>query len=368
MFNIKRVELNVYTKAGELLGIIDKYNSLIWTRKLYEPSTFEFEFILDSNTAQLAKLHNIVEKPDTHEAGYIKDVRITQDMEKGTLVTVSGECLTSVMYQRLIRNQASTVLGYFRANVLDCDDYYYRETSALTTPTFPQDYPALFAENENLGEVVEALLRKNGLGIKCLWAGYYGTVDLVLGVDRSINQSTNPQVVFSTEFDNLASSEYSVSANGIITSCFVRMLNPNNLVPQYGAGITEDLLVGFSTGVDRAETHTTCEAVPKVETVNGQTRTYLDVDATLLAMQAAGEALFVKQTENFVGTVHASAGYRTEWDLGDIVTVENKAWGTSVNEHVTEVCEVFDAGGFKVEPTFGERTLNVIDLLKIKMR
>lgn len=361
------VELNVYTKGGEALGVLDKFTSLIWTRKLYEPSTFEVEFIVNAYTAQLAKVHNIVEKSDTRETCYVKSIKIKQDLERGTLITMSGEGCTSIMYNRLVRNQSTTVLGYFRANVLDCPDYYYRETPAMTIPILPHasDPAVTFAENENLGEVTEVVLRQQGLGLKSTWGGGYSLVDIVSGKNRSIGQSINPQVVFSTEFDNLVASEYSSSSSGIITSCFVRMLNPDNWVPEYGATITEDELVGYTTGIDRIETHTTCEAISRIGLTG---KTYLDTEATKVAMRAAGEAMFRRITENFTGQVRGADGYRTEWDLGDIVTVENKAWGTSVNEHVTEVCEVFDSGGFRIEPTFGERTLNITDLLKFRTR
>ena len=48
-----------------------------------------------------------------------------------------------------------------------------------------------------------------------------------------------------------------------------------------------------------------------------------------------------------------STGYRKNWDLGDVVTTVNKRYGIKINSVVTEIKEIYESDGVKVEPTFG---------------
>lgn len=45
--------------------------------------------------------------------------------------------------------------------------------------------------------------------------------------------------------------------------------------------------------------------------------------------------------------------YQQDWDLGDIVTVQNNAWNLTMDTRITEVVEVYEASGFKLNVTFG---------------
>ena len=46
--------------------------------------------------------------------------------------------------------------------------------------------------------------------------------------------------------------------------------------------------------------------------------------------------------------------YGTDYDLGDIVTVEKAKWNKVLNLRITELCEVYEYGGMYVVPTFGD--------------
>jgi len=59
-----------------------------------------------------------------------------------------------------------------------------------------------------------------------------------------------------------------------------------------------------------------------------------------------------------------SGGFRNEWHLGDIVTIEDTARGTSYHKQIEEVTEVFEAGTKRVDVLFGAPMRTVIDLIK----
>ncbi|WP_281168138.1 Gp37-like protein [Desulfoscipio gibsoniae] len=45
--------------------------------------------------------------------------------------------------------------------------------------------------------------------------------------------------------------------------------------------------------------------------------------------------------------------YEVDWDSGDLVTVQNKAWNLTMDTRITEVEETYETGGFKLNVTFG---------------
>jgi len=63
-----------------------------------------------------------------------------------------------------------------------------------------------------------------------------------------------------------------------------------------------------------------------------------------------------KVFENFEAEAEADVNftYQKDYDLGDVVTVKKKKWGTSQNLRITELCEVYEYGGMYVVPTFGD--------------
>ena len=54
--------------------------------------------------------------------------------------------------------------------------------------------------------------------------------------------------------------------------------------------------------------------------------------------------------------------YKTDYDLGDIVTVNKKAWGIMMDKRITEIQEVYENGGMTIVPTFGDPLPDTVDL------
>ena len=96
------MELRIYTPELNLIGIIENFTSLIWTRKFYEPGTVELHCPITDYNISLLKLENIISKIDSLEAAVIEDVRITQAYQQNKMV-IKGRFLSSYMDRRLIR-------------------------------------------------------------------------------------------------------------------------------------------------------------------------------------------------------------------------------------------------------------------------
>jgi hypothetical protein len=56
--------------------------------------------------------------------------------------------------------------------------------------------------------------------------------------------------------------------------------------------------------------------------------------------------------------------YQKDWDVGDMVTVQNKDWNITMDTRITEVEEIYEVGGFKLNATFGESIPTLTQKLK----
>ena len=73
-------------------------------------------------------------------------------------------------------------------------------------------------------------------------------------------------------------------------------------------------------------------------------------------LPAKGEANWLSINRFILSSRGLTAGpfkYRDDWDVGDIVTVQNKAWDLTMDTRITEVQEIHEASGFKLNVTFG---------------
>jgi len=56
--------------------------------------------------------------------------------------------------------------------------------------------------------------------------------------------------------------------------------------------------------------------------------------------------------------------YEEDWDLGDIVTIQNKDWGVTMDARIIEVKEIYEPSGFRLEAVFGNSWPTLLDKIK----
>lgn len=363
------VELSVYNENLELQGIIDTYSSLIWTRKYYTPSTVELQCPATANNLALIKQYNIIEREDTNECVYIRDIKITADLEKGAVISAVCDSLTSLLYNRIAINVSDKMFYTpIKDNCINCSDAN-RNYSCLSVAGTGDFEIACSYQNSNLGEGIERILRIYKKGLKSYVNHTTNKVELCVftGLDRTARQSINPQAVFSQEFDNLLSSEYQFSDIGAVNTIYVYSFAPPGVQPP--TAIDTYIRGAETVGFGRIEKRIDVEPATRdivlypgseYETV----LSYIDFSGTLEKQQQAANSEVVNGTEHFEGSINTKAGYRTLWDLGDRVTIFNKAWGIELDERITEVCEVFDHTSNNIVVTFGEPSLTIWDKIK----
>lgn len=71
---------------------------------------------------------------------------------------------------------------------------------------------------------------------------------------------------------------------------------------------------------------------------------------------------YQKNNETTIGV--GGLEYEKDFDLGDLVTLQTKEWGVSLSARLTEVKEIYEPGGVKIEVTFGNNRPTLITKIK----
>ncbi len=56
--------------------------------------------------------------------------------------------------------------------------------------------------------------------------------------------------------------------------------------------------------------------------------------------------------------------YGVDWNLGDVVTIQNKQWGVTLDSRITEVTEIYEPAGFQLRATFGSNIPTLVERVK----
>lgn len=184
---------------------------------------------------------------------------------------------------------------------------------------------------QKLSDELESISRQSGLG----WGVYLdnGLVfEVFEGNDRTV--AGNSPVIFSPEFDN-------VMQQGFVESQFEQI----NAV--YASNDLEVVDVGDSFGAERFE-H------------------FVKTDENLedYARREMQEPVFALEAE----AIESSFRYRVDWDLGDLVTIQNKKWNIERTARITEVEEVYEPSNIRINVTFGESQPTIVDKVKSEIK
>lgn len=364
------MDLNVYNEDLTLIGVIDVYTSLSWNRKYFQPGVFELIAPATENNLYCLKKHYLIEKENSNDVVYINTVLVNNHEDAVPTIKVTGCFLSGILGNRVILKHDGTISGLINMNCI-----YPDESNRVIQKLILGDFESVHFDNNPVGKYLtdqlEAVGRYQGIGYRIRFdaKGKQLIFETVQGVDRSINQSNNPHVIFSQEYDNIRGTVYTNSDVGAINSVYGVCKLPPGIEPC----ISPTYNIDDGVGLNRFEKYVITDAVTyditRVETVGmgsiEVTRTYLDSINTLYNMKADCHKALVSVTENIEGTVNNfTSGYKTLYDLGDIVTIINEKSGIILNQRIYEILETFDNENDAVTPTFGSPARTIMDILK----
>jgi hypothetical protein len=346
------MEIYIYSADFQLQGVIDSFSSFRWRRRYFEPGEFELHVAATPENLTILAEDSIVHRLDRKEAGIIEGIEIDES-DDGDTMTITGRFLSSNFENRFIvstLNYSGTVETAMRQIVSD-NAITDRPLNGLVLGTLNNFTPMcnFQATGKAVVDVVEALSKSSTLGYRVRYdvpekALVFETYQ---GVDRTVTQTAHPYVLFSSTFNNISSPQYTMSKKGYKNFAYVA---------GEGTGDARTIVtVDQTNGAPLRELWVDARDLQQGDLSDDQYKAQLTqrgIEKLAEAVKSESFESAAVNTENFE--------YRTDWDLGDIVSFEK--WGILLNQRVTEVEEVYESGIETVTPTCGTPLPETLDL------
>lgn len=334
------MDLYILDESLTLVAVMDSYKSLIWTTRYYSAGDFELYLPATDKALSMLKPDYYIVRQDNDRVMMIEKIRISTDVENGNFLIVSGKSIENILHRRIVWTQTnlsgSAEQGLRRliteniispaiedrkiANFKLGDLKNYTDTLTLQTTG---DY---------LDEITKRICEQFKWGWKVTLKNKNFIFDIYKGQNRG--------VTFSPEFDNLINLDYQMDKSGYANVA---------LVAGEGEGVArKKQVVGSGGGLNRRELFV------DARDVSSNDEQISEADYNELLKQRGNEKLLENATtETFESEVahNMTYHYKTDYDLGDEVTVENE-YGIKAKSRIIEIIESDDDSGYKVVPTF----------------
>ena len=343
-------------------GVIDSFVSLIWRPAYWDIGDFELYLGATKKAIELLKPNRyLVRSTDVSvEDGVItyqkimviKNLQLTTDVENGDFYCVTGRELKYLLHQRIVWSQTNlTGTAEEAIRRLVDENAITPSDSNRVIPNLALGVSAGLTntiDKQVTGEYLDVVITDICTTYSYGWDIFISNNTLVLvvyaGTDRSYEQTNNPYVVFSDDFENLYNTEYQLSTEEYANT---------SLVGGEGEG-SERVYVtvnNANTGLNRYETFTDARDVSS----NKGSEDEIDSDTynKLLNERGRENLASLSYVEAFTGEVLSDVAFKYEVDfyMGDVVTVINK-YGISKNVRVISAIESEDENGSKLIPQF----------------
>ena len=343
--------------AYQAVAVLDTFQSRIWTDRYNRYGDFEVYIPAIMPVCSFLQEGYYLYSPDLSDRMMIiEDIQLKCDPEDGDFYTVTGRSLESILARRVIwgsreikGNLQEGVKALLNENVINptkvtrkIPNFEFRDStdSRITSLTLDAQY-----FGDNLYEVIAAICDEKSLGFRVLPNFTNGGLifELFKGVERALDQTVNPYVIFSPDFDNFISSNYLET-----TSNYKNVA----LVGADGEGSARKYIDAFEgndepSGLSRRETFTDAYGVSKDEETTEE-----DYNKQL-KQKGLEELADLKVTKAFEGEIDSSRQYvyGRDFGIGDVVQVTNN-YGQSGKSRVSEIVMSEDDTGFVITPTF----------------
>lgn len=321
------------------IGIIDDYDSVIWTERYGDVGDFEVFGALNSQLINLSVSASYLFNSATSSIMVIEKPKVDFSEEDVSTMTISGRSFESFLDRRVCL-ASKTILNPAdpRISQIICDlvseafgstvparewkDLVVINEATGLTPKLQTDVSLQVTLGENLLDTVTKFCVASGLGFKCKWSVADRKMHFIVyeGVDRTVQGEG--LVVFSDLYDNL------ITASDEVT--FAQVKNTELVVGNAVDPVTNvsilPVVVGDSqwTGLNRRETYFQAQQ-DKIVYINANTQRPMTNSEYIAALTLAGATdlndTAYQSSKNFTGAVveTAQCRYGVDYDLGDLV-------------------------------------------------
>lgn len=366
--------IRIMSRQFELFDEMDLYESLQITRSWHDIGTIDLRINRYQRGAnQLLKGRIIFPHNNLNKAYIIRhrEIELDENGKASENWVIRALPLKSWLGQRITyppshtaydnkQDNAETVMRhYVNNNVVSPVDSKRRMSDIVLGSNLNRGATVNWQSRfKNLAEEITEISLISGLGwnIEIDKDNKRFVFKVLQGRDLTVNQSVLPPAIFSPEFNTLGQLSYVESE-----------LDYKNFAIVAGQGEGTDrriVNVGDSAGFERYELFVDARDVEEVdENDNPLPSATIDNNLRTRGQQKLMEHEQELYLEGQVLT-KSRLEYEKDYDLGDIVTLQNKEWGVTRNARITEVKEIYEASGKKIELTFGQSRPTLIDKIK----
>lgn len=358
----------------EIIGICDAFNSIIWRGEYYGTGDFEIYAPCSPLNLSLLVEDNIVTRPDDENVGIIEHVEYTFDITNGRMITASGRFAKSILDRRVIyrktgTNQISatmlngnvetTARSIITMNAINCDFDTGRNIDALILGAHSGSEQIIVDADgnpttqqvafDNLLTWTDEFLKKYKIGAKItLNAEKQFVYTCYEGVNRAVdNTDGNEPVIFSQDFENLISSNFLIEKSAYKNAA---------VVAGEGEGIARFCSFYVSaglSGIDRRELFVDENKAARKYVDSGGTERTLTVEQYNANLRAIGaqKLAALPIAESFDGEINLNSltfQYKRNYNIGDIITIQDSDTKIYSNTRIIEICEVQDEKGYQI--------------------
>lgn len=369
--------IRIFTQSIEFLAEISNYESLMLTRSWHGIGDLELRINRHKlYTDTLRKGHVIVVGNDARKAYVIQHREIALDetgKQSENWLIRAQELKVSIAWRQILpplnaaqdsrSGSAETVMKhYVNRTVINPDDPLRKVSEIALAPDQLRGTHVVWDSRlKTLADDLTEISQLTGVG----WLMRLDTdtrkrvFDVALGRNLSVNQAENSPVIFSPQFDNIRNMQYVDSD-----------LNFRNVAYVAGQGEGVDrriIVVGNASGLDRREIYVDARDVAE-ETDEETPKPRPEADIIADLVRRGEQKLAELAQESFLGAQIMTDGtfkYEVDYDLGDIVTVQNTDWGVALDARITEVKEIYERdSGAQIEVTFGNSRPTLVTKIK----
>ncbi len=217
------LKMEVYSPTLELLGILEIQKSVIWEEKAFTAGSFSVESLITDETLKLLQPENIMWIAG-EDAGIIECIQ-EEAREDGPYITVKGQTLAGILDRRILwglytlKGTPPEIMHFL---VDDCaihptrSNVKARKIPCLVSLDAPAGGESIQIQRTGgtLLEALEQLGETYGVAFGVRFNPAVPQMEFWTrwGQDRSIHQTTNDPVFYSTELDDVLTSEYSYNS------------------------------------------------------------------------------------------------------------------------------------------------------------
>lgn len=369
--------VEIRNKERSVIGLIDTAKSIIWKSTYYGVGEFEIYTSCTLEAKEILKVGNYVTRINNFEVGIIEKIETENNDDDGLMIIASGRFIKSILDRRIVYQ--GTLQGVGNAYWWSCNATILKGNVELAIRQLISDN-AVHADDQNrnipeidlnsndisnlpetiivedtkdeetsaekqvtyknLLEYTDSVLEEYKLGAR-MWLDLDTLkfrYKIYKGKDHT-SASSEP-IIFSKEFDNLTSTNYIYDATNEKTTA---------LIGGEGEGTERKCAFAYAwlTGLERKEAFIDASSLTQEE---------LDIETYRKQLEAQGRQSLTPAEETFEGSVdltNSNLVYGIDYELGDLVTIEDKDINKYIYTRIIAVTEVQDDDGYIIELEFG---------------